>query len=226
LLLSYVTTYLAPSHGLFQAGAIMINREGGRFCDELNRPQDRIGDQPGQEAFIVFDGEIAKKFGAWPHFISTAPGVGYAYLPDYQRSRSDICFSAGTWEELAGLTGVPARELASSAAAYNKEAASLGRPQLLQAPFFALGPAKPWIVFTEGGLKVDRNLKVLDKNGAPIPGLYAAGSAGQGGVLLEGHGHHLGWAFASGYLAGQSAARESPERSGHRNESRDAASAA
>ena len=38
--------------------------------------------------------------------------------------------------------------------------------------------------------------------------LYAAGSAGQGGVLLEGHGHHLGWAFTSGRLAGAHAARE------------------
>jgi hypothetical protein len=39
-----------------------------------------------------------------------------------------------------------------------------------------------------------------------IPGLYAAGSNGQGGVLLEGHGHHLGWAFISGRIAGRNAA--------------------
>ena len=40
----------------------------------------------------------------------------------------------------------------------------------------------------------------------PIPGLYAAGSTGQGGLLLKGHGHHLGWAFASGRRAGRNAA--------------------
>jgi fumarate reductase flavoprotein subunit len=40
----------------------------------------------------------------------------------------------------------------------------------------------------------------------PIPGLYAAGSTGQGGLLLEGHGHHLAWAFISGHLAGRHAA--------------------
>jgi hypothetical protein len=27
-----------------------------------------------------------------------------------------------------------------------------------------------------------------------------------GGALLEGHGHHLGWAFTSGRLAGREAA--------------------
>ena len=42
--------------------------------------------------------------------------------------------------------------------------------------------------------------------GAVIPGLYAAGSTGQGGLLLEGHGHHLGWAFISGRIAGRNAA--------------------
>ena len=42
----------------------------------------------------------------------------------------------------------------------------------------------------------------------PIPGLYAAGSTGQGGLLLKGHGHHLAWAFVSGRRAGRHAANE------------------
>jgi fumarate reductase flavoprotein subunit len=37
--------------------------------------------------------------------------------------------------------------------------------------------------------------------------LFAAGSTGQGGLLLEGHGHHLGWAFISGRIAGRNAAQ-------------------
>jgi fumarate reductase flavoprotein subunit len=36
--------------------------------------------------------------------------------------------------------------------------------------------------------------------------LRAAGSTGQGGLLLKGHGHHLAWAFASGRRAGRFAA--------------------
>ena len=49
-------------------------------------------------------------------------------------------------------------------------------------------------------------LEVIGADGAPIPGLYAAGSTGQGGLLLYGHGHHLGWAFVSGRIAGRNAA--------------------
>jgi hypothetical protein len=209
LLMSYVTTYLAPSHNLFRAGAVLVNASGERFCDELDRPQDRIGEAPGQQAFILLDQNTAAKFGAWPNFISTAPGVGYAYLSDYRRSRRDVCFEAPSWEALARATGLPAGALARTIAAYNADCGERGRPMLQQPPFFALGPAKSWIVFTEGGLRVDERLQVIHAGGAPIAGLYAAGSAGQGGLLLEGHGHHLAWAFTSGRLAGRYAAIES-----------------
>jgi succinate dehydrogenase/fumarate reductase flavoprotein subunit len=47
-------------------------------------------------------------------------------------------------------------------------------------------------------------------DGSTIQGLYAAGSVGQGGLLLEGHGHHIAWAFVSGRLAGRNAAFNVP----------------
>jgi succinate dehydrogenase/fumarate reductase flavoprotein subunit len=208
LLMSYVTTYLAPSHNLFREGAVLVNANGERFCDERDRPQDRIGDEPGQQAFIAFDQDIAAKFDQWPNFISTAPGVGYAYFSDYRRSRRDVCFEAPTWQELAQATGLPAGALARTMAAYDAECGARARPALGHPPFFALGPAKSWIVFTEGGLRVNEKLQVLGAGGTTIAGLYGAGSAGQGGVLLEGHGHHLAWAFTSGRLAGRYAAEE------------------
>lgn len=210
-LMSYVTTYLAPSHKLFQEGAVLVNIRGARFCDELDRPQDHIGLQPEQNAFIIFDATVAKAFEAWPNFISTAPGVGYAYLKDYRRSRRDIYFSSDTLEGLAQAAGLPAQEFARTIADYNREAAKLGKPPLEKGPFVALGPAKSWILFTEGGLKVNAQLQALDAASRPIPGLYAAGSVGQGGVVLEGHGHHLGWIFTSGRLAGTHAAQQEPD---------------
>lgn len=207
LLLSYVTTFLAPSHKLFEAGAVLVNLQGQRFVDERQRPQDEIGRQPEQKAFIVFDAAIAEKFSAWPNFVSTAPGVGYAYLKDYEGSRRDICHKAQSWSELAKKIGVPEDRLEETVQGYNGTAADEGRAALMQPPFYALGPAKSWIVFTEGGLAVNEQLQVLTAEGDAIPGLYAAGSAGQGGAILEGHGHHLGWAFTSGRLAGINAAR-------------------
>lgn len=213
-MLRFVTTYLAPSHGLFRAGAILVNREGLRFCDELQRPQDAIGRQSGQAAFIICDQAIAERFRAWPNFVSTAPGVGFAYLPDYARSRPDLYATAPTLEGLAAKLKLPADQLAASVAAHNAElrATQDGDERLPVAtgPFHALGPAKSWIVFSEGGLRIDTQFHVLDRSGCAIAGLYAAGSAGQGGVLLEGHGHHLGWAFTSGRLAGRNAALAAP----------------
>ncbi len=203
-LMSFVTTFLAPSHNLFRQGAILVNRAGERFCDELDRPQDRITHEVDGVSYIILDGAIAEAFAAWPNFVSTAPGVGYAYLPDYVRSRPDITFKADGIAALAAKIGVEPDSLARTIAAHN--AAAGDRPKLAKPPYYALGPAKSWIMFGEGGLRVDRRLRVLDRERRPIPGLYAAGSCGQGGVILEGHGHHLAWAFTSGRLAGRHAA--------------------
>ena len=207
-LLGFVTTFLAPSLKLFSEGAILVNRNGERFCDERNRPQDFIGRQPQQEAFIIFDHRIAQTFAKWPFYISTAPGVGYAYLDDYAKSRSDIFYTAANPTALAEKLGLPVQAFCETLATCHAERkANSELPSALEnGPYYALGPAISWIVFSEGGLKIDEEFRVLDQNDKPIQGLYAAGSAGQGGVLLEGHGHHLGWAFTSGRLAGRKAA--------------------
>jgi fumarate reductase flavoprotein subunit len=205
-LMSFVTTFLAPSPGLFDAGAILVNKAGARFCDELDRPQDRISREADGVSYLVFDAAIAERFEAWPGFVSTAPGVGYAYLQDYLRSRRDITFRAETVEGLAAAMGVDGTALARTVADYNASPGRGERPALTRPPFLALGPAKSWIMFGEGGLRVDQRLRVLDGERRPIAGLYAAGSCGQGGLILNGHGHHLGWAFTSGRLAGQNAA--------------------
>lgn len=207
-LLGFVTTFLAPSLKLFSEGAILVNRNGERFCDERNRPQDFIGRQPQQEAFIIFDHRIAQTFAKWPFYVSTAPGVGYAYLDDYAKSRSDIFHVAHDPKALAEKLGLPVKPFSETLATCHAERkANSDLPKALaNGPYYALGPAISWIVFSEGGLKIDEEFRVLDQNDKPIEGLYAAGSAGQGGVLLEGHGHHLGWAFTSGRLAGRKAA--------------------
>jgi fumarate reductase flavoprotein subunit len=74
------------------------------------------------------------------------------------------------------------------------------------APFYALGPVSCFVRGTEGGLAVNERLQILDANHEPIEGVFGAGLFGQGGVMLEGHGQHLSWAFTSGRLAGRNAA--------------------
>jgi hypothetical protein len=70
----------------------------------------------------------------------------------------------------------------------------------------ALGPVKSWIVTTEGGVRINERMEALDARGAVIPGLYAAGSNGMGGIVVWGHGLHIAWALTSGRLAGRNAA--------------------
>ena len=73
-------------------------------------------------------------------------------------------------------------------------------------PYVVLGPVKNYINYTDGGLAINTGLQVLGRNDVPIPRLYAAGATGQGGLLLKGHGNHIGWGVTSGRLAGQYAA--------------------
>jgi succinate dehydrogenase/fumarate reductase flavoprotein subunit len=204
-LMSFLTTVLGPSPELFRHGAILVNGRGERFTDELRNAAADVAKQDGG-AYIVFDGAVAARFSAWPHFVSTAPGIGYAYIADYRRNRRDIFHEAGTVEALARSLGAPADALRATLDAYNT--ASKEGPRISRPPFYALGPVRSYVSFTEGGLKVTERLEVVREDGAAIPGLYAAGAVGQGGLLLEGHGHHLAWSFISGRIAGRNAAFE------------------
>jgi succinate dehydrogenase/fumarate reductase flavoprotein subunit len=195
-LMSFLVTTLAPSRNLFSAGAVLVNKLGHRFATNPSEAAAALANQPDKIGYIVMDGTIAAKFEAWPHFISTAPGVAYAYLSDYRRGRRDIFHTAPSLTALAQRLGMTETALASAAG------------NLTAPPFIALGPVKSYIIFTDGGLAVNETLQVLGPDDQPIPGLYAAGAAGQGGLLLEGHGHHLGWAFTSGRIAGRNAALE------------------
>jgi succinate dehydrogenase/fumarate reductase flavoprotein subunit len=203
--MSFVTTALAPSPDLFAEGAILINKRGERFADELDRPAYALPDQPDKVGYILLDRRMAALFSGWPHFISTAPVVAYAYVDDYRRNRADIFNAGATLDELARKLAMPAGALEQTVSAYNTGAGN--RPKLGEGPYVALGPLRAVFVHAEGGLAVDHEHRVLGPNDTPIAGLYAAGSTGQGGLLLKGHGHHLGWAFASGRRAGRNAAQ-------------------
>ncbi|MBK9609799.1 MAG: FAD-dependent oxidoreductase [Betaproteobacteria bacterium] len=207
-IMSFLTGILVPSPKLLQSGAMLVNRNGERFGDELDAPGPRIAQQPEQIAYLVFDAKLAARFSGWPNYVSTAPGFAYASIADYRRNRKDIFHEAATLEALAASIGVPAAALTRTVAEYNTspERERTGRMAADRGPYVAIGPVRYLINFTDGGVAVSDELQVLGKDGQPVPGLYAAGFSGMGGVLLEGHGHHLGWAFTSGRLAGRKAA--------------------
>ncbi|MDR1183405.1 MAG: FAD-binding protein [Coriobacteriales bacterium] len=129
-------------------------------------------------------------------------------------------FKADTFEGLAEAAGFMPAVFKSHAERY--EAACTAKtdeiffksPDLLapmgSGPYYAIqSEACPYS--TMGGVEVDEQMRVLDGNHAPIPGLYATGcetiGAIYGGAAYgDLGGFPLGWACYSGYATGASAA--------------------
>ena len=132
-------------------------------------------------------------------------------------------FSGRTAQELAEKIGVPPEALADEIRKYNSycrqgfdgdfgKDPSLLQPTALHGPYYAVR-IRDLAYSTVAALDVDENIRVLDKGGSVMGGLYACGND-SGGVLYAPDqayarygGVALGWAFTSGRLAGISAAR-------------------
>ena len=158
-------------------GAIMVNREGNRFCSEMatrDVMSKAILNQTGKTAYLVFDMGVRKSLKAIEGYV-----------------KQGLLTEGETPEALAEKLGIPAESFASTIASYNqiqasgndaefgRKASEMPRP-LTEGPYYAVevGPA---IHHTMGGIKITPNAEVLDTNGNVIPGLYAAGEV-TGGV--------------------------------------------
>lgn len=207
-----LVTWQHPENALFDDGAILLNQLGQRFVDERHWPEREIAvaGQPGKVAYILLDGRLVERYSAWPHFISTAPDIAYAYVADYLRLRPDVSRRAATVERLVRQL-LPLEAVQSAIAQFNSCVGGGSDPwgrtgdrhPLSDGPWVLLGPVKAFFTTTEGGAAVNQQLQVLDNSGRPIPGLYAAGQNGLGGMILWGHGLHIAWALTSGRLAGR-----------------------
>ncbi len=209
-----LVTWQHPENALFDDGAVLLNQRGERFCNEVASPSREIGiaEQQDKFAYILLDQRLIERYSKWPHFVSTAPEIAYAYVKDYLRLRSDVTVQAGSLEELAKLRQMPSEALQASVDQFNgyvseNQSDSFGRTGDSQPlggnRWVLLGPVKAFFTTTEGGAAIDQKLRVLNREGSPVEGLYAVGQNGLGGQVLWGHGLHIGWALTSGRLVGQ-----------------------
>ena len=106
-----------------------------------------------------------------------------------QLQKSDLIVRAGTIDEAATFFGIDAAGLKTSVASYNAMSAvgsdsDFGRGGKLanfnEGPFY-LQKVVPSVHHTMGGIRISTETEVLDAEGNPIPGLYAAGAV-VGGV--------------------------------------------
>jgi fumarate reductase flavoprotein subunit len=207
--------WFGPSPAMYEAGAIQIDAATGRrMTDETKAAElSRSVGKHGDRSYLVFDAQIAREFSRGGQPVAAFPGIARAYLEDVRRRRPDLITEAATIEELARKLGVAnlsqtisrwnAAVTKGSDDEFGREALGAG---IKEGPFAALGPMASIAMLTNGGLAIDVQFRVLDADDKPIGGLYAAGSAGQGGLLLKLDGLHLAWAHTSGRLAGRSAA--------------------
>lgn len=157
-------------------GAILVNRDGKRFVNELttrDAASAAVIAQAGGSAFLVFDQGIRK---------SLAQIEGYYHL-------GGLVKEAATPEALGQAIGADGASLARTIDAYNGYQASKNDAQFKRSdmprpirtgPFVAL-EIKPGIHYTMGGLLIDTKTRVLDKANKPIAGLFAGGEV-TGGV--------------------------------------------
>lgn len=189
-----LVTWQHPEVSLFEDGAILLNRDGLRFCNECQSPERelQVAAQSEGYAYILLNHELIQKYSCWPCFISTAPRIAYAYVRDYLQLRPDVAVR-GTLNSVAQTRGLPEDVLARTAQdAFNAQ----------EDDWVLLGPVRAWFTTTEGGAEISQQFEVLDTTGRAIPGLYAVGQNGLGGQILWGHGLHIAWAMTSGRLAG------------------------
>ena len=212
-----------------QAFFLFVNIRGERFMNEDTWCQAKslnVLKQPGNVdyAYSIFDADFRQQMIAgMPYsggmFNDNASSV-YGVPFDGNREqafvelglKNGMVVRADTIPELAEKLGIPPETLTATVARYNSFAergddADFGkRKELLfpirKPPFYAskFGPAR---LAVTGGLLVDRELRVVDGDRMPIPGLYAAGNVAGGlyGVdyptLIPGtsHGRALTWGF-------------------------------
>ena len=191
------------TEGVRGDGAILVNKEGKRFFDEV-QTRDKVSaaeiQQTDGEAWLILDQKMVDGAAVYQGYVNS----GYAK-------------TGKTIEELAQNINVDPATLAETmknwAEIYaNKVDPEFGRTSfsaenaLDQAPYYAI-LVKPGIHHTMGGLKINTNTEVLNEKGEVISGLFAAGEV-TGGI----HGaNRLGGTAVTdiivfGQIAGENAA--------------------
>jgi len=157
-------------------GAILVSQAGKRFVNEMetrDKVSSAIIDLPEHYAYIIFDKQIRRENKAIEQYIARNLVIEAAIIADLA-ARLEI--------NVDNLEASLCNYNAAVAAGEDKEFGRITalRQPLDKAPFYAIRIA-PGIHHTMGGVKIDPDSAVLDKEGDVIEGVWAAGEV-TGGV--------------------------------------------
>lgn len=143
-------------------GGIIVNKDAKRFVDETLSPWDlgaEIIKAQDNMAYVIIDSDVYNTPDG-KKMVDKAKGV-----------------QANTIEELATQLGLDPATLKATVDEYNAKNDPFGRKtmgKVTTAPFYG-AITKPSSHYTMGGVAINENAQVLDKDGKVIEGLYAAG---------------------------------------------------
>jgi succinate dehydrogenase/fumarate reductase flavoprotein subunit len=194
---------------------VLVNAAGARFVDESVADEvsaQALAREQHATGFMILDARAAEH-------VSDPPAPAF---PRYDRlakaeEAGALVLRAATLDALGELidgAGGSGRRAVLELESYNRLVATdpgaltvprRSRRRALDEPPFVAMAVRPAITFTEGGLLIDTGARVLDRDGHPIGGLYAAGADG-GGVFYEHYAGGLALSVVFGRLAGSGAA--------------------
>lgn len=156
--------------------SILVNKEGKRFVEELER-RDVIS-----KATVAQTDNVSYMF--WDEASMEASKVNVKHKKEYDNLiERGILVKADTIEDAAAHFGIDAEELKKTVANYNEYSANgkdlefNKRGELVaftDGPYYIM-KSRPAIHHTMGGVKINTNAEVLNTAGEVIDGLYAAG---------------------------------------------------
>lgn len=211
-------------------GGIFVDSAGRRFVNE-----SAAYDRSGREIIrAMAEGTVGSRY--WMIYDSRAGEQPPVMAPNVSFSPTDEYVSAGLWRqadslaELADQIGVPQDNLIETVRRFNDFARrdddeDFGRGKESFDRAFT-GGGSPLVPIdtppyraaafglsdlgTKGGLRTDVDARVLDRDGQPIPGLYAAGNtmAAVSGLTYPGGGNPIGASMLFSHLAALHMARQ------------------
>ncbi|WGM20479.1 FAD-binding protein [Paenarthrobacter sp. OM7] len=171
----------------FSAYGIMVNRLGRRFTDESLG--DEVSNQavvrePGQRGVLIWDDEVQQNRALavpYPsgmalnrHAEATKLGARTAETDTLEELIEVV---AGWGVDRAGLTSTLENyKRATAGESVSLDAPLPERPSPLKTGPFRAVELQPCITIPFGGLRVNRDGQVLNRDNQPVPGLFAAGA--------------------------------------------------
>lgn len=194
-----------------KTGSILVSDQGVRFVNEQGSANDiKAGMEQNEHSYLIMD---AASFETYAQTCIASHNFTQEQLDQWLEANgtsNPVFAHADSLEDLAAIVGIPSGALTETVERYNGfvsagEDTDFGRKvstAMGDGPYYAVEMNLRYYA-TLGGLHINDNMQVLDTDGQPIQGLYAAGEV-VGGVVgdIYAPGSLFGWAMTSGHNAG------------------------